>query len=713
MFPASQPPAAHDRLELWGGHECTVNRLRDGWHDQTLLGGHQDRPGDLDLFAELGIRSLRYPALWERMAPGGGPTCDFGWTDRRLERIHQLGMQPILTLCHHGSGPPGTDLLQDNFAPGLAAHAAAVAARYPWVRDWTPVNEPLTTARFSALYGFWWPHACDERAFWLALLNETDATRLSMQAIRRVNPRARLVQTDDLGFCHATLPLQSAADFQNQRRWMGWDLLCGRVLPGHALWDRLVHQGFEQRLRAIAADPCPPDLLGINHYLSSERFMDHRVERHPHRSQADRHVSLHHGVPLVDVDAVRNRDEGVLGLPALLRQAWERYRLPIAVTECHNGATREAQARWFLDIWRGVQTLRDEGVDVRAVTAWALLGSHDWNRMVTRFDGHYEPGVWDVRSGTPRPTLMVAVLRALAGGRAPDHPALAEPGWWRGPQRLLHAPESVRPRFERSPGQAGQGPSPLLLVADDSPLAQLAARTLQLRGLPWARCQGDLQDSLRRWRPWAVLDARDREGLAGPRRREPHPHGPRSSVARQCVDAGVPCALFTSAFGPGLSAEALALPGVLVARTGPVELPWDRRALSVQLLARLDAGQPVQVSSAPWHRVYGPDLVGAVLDLLLDGAAGPVNFFPREHWTEADWARALAAMAACDLSLVEETGHADGLAPAYPGDGAALSLMPPASTVLERLVREVRLARSEGIAAVELPDDDTRAGEAG
>ena len=60
-------------------------------------------------------------------------------------------------LVHHGSGPAGTDLLDEGFAEGLARFARAVAERFPWVEDWTPVNEPLTTARFSALYGHWYP----------------------------------------------------------------------------------------------------------------------------------------------------------------------------------------------------------------------------------------------------------------------------------------------------------------------------------------------------------------------------------------------------------------------------------------------------------------------------------------------------------------------------------------------------------------------------
>jgi dTDP-4-dehydrorhamnose reductase len=72
-------------------------------------------------------------------------------------------------------------------------------------------------------------------------------------------------------------------------------------------------------------------------------------------------------------------------------------------------------------------------MDLRAVTAWALLGSFDWNRMVTRVAGHYEPGVFDVRGGQPRPTLMAPVLRDLAAGREPSAPVLACPAGGTGP----------------------------------------------------------------------------------------------------------------------------------------------------------------------------------------------------------------------------------------------------------------------------------------
>ena len=77
-------------LELWGGHECTVNRLGASFMDQTILSGHQDRLSDLDLFADLGLKALRYPVLWERTAPARPQEYDWRWSDERLGRLREL-----------------------------------------------------------------------------------------------------------------------------------------------------------------------------------------------------------------------------------------------------------------------------------------------------------------------------------------------------------------------------------------------------------------------------------------------------------------------------------------------------------------------------------------------------------------------------------------------------------------------------------------------
>src|SRR5688500_10253544 len=170
-------------MELWAGPECTVNRVGGTYHDQIERTGHATRLDDLDRFAALGVRALRYPVLWERTAPDGPASARWAWPDERLARLRALGIRPIVGLVHHGSGPTHTSLVAPSFAAGLTVFARAVAERYPWVEDYTPVNEPLTTARFSGLYGHWYPHGRDDRTFARALLVQCRAVAQAMAAI--------------------------------------------------------------------------------------------------------------------------------------------------------------------------------------------------------------------------------------------------------------------------------------------------------------------------------------------------------------------------------------------------------------------------------------------------------------------------------------------------------------------------------------------------
>ena len=154
-MPVSTSPPNDSVLQLWGGLECTVNRIHDCYFSQVERNGHAHRGDDIARFGSLGIQSIRYPILWERTAPGGVAGADWSWADERLAALQHAGITPIAGLVHHGSGPIHTSLLDPAFASGLAQFAGAVAARYPWLEYYTQVNEPLTTARFSALYGLW------------------------------------------------------------------------------------------------------------------------------------------------------------------------------------------------------------------------------------------------------------------------------------------------------------------------------------------------------------------------------------------------------------------------------------------------------------------------------------------------------------------------------------------------------------------------------
>ena len=156
-------------------------------------------------------------------------------------------MRPIVGLLHHGFGPRWVDARAPEFPEQLAHYARMVAERYPWVDAYTPINEPLTTARFSGLYGHWYPHARDSATFARLFVSQLSATARAMREIRRVNPDAQLVQTEDLGKVAGTAALAAQCEFENERRWLTWDILCGRMTREHACWNYLRGAGREHR----------------------------------------------------------------------------------------------------------------------------------------------------------------------------------------------------------------------------------------------------------------------------------------------------------------------------------------------------------------------------------------------------------------------------------------------------------------------------------
>lgn len=654
------------KLEMWAGAECSVVRVGDRYVDQQELTGHTRRRGDLDRLAGLGVRAVRQPVLWER-AP------EWGRIDEQLGRLRELRIRPIVGLVHHGSGPKHTNLLEDSFVRGLADFAGQVAERHPWIGDYTPVNEPLTTARFSALYGHWYPHARSDAAFLRALVVECSAVREAMRAIRRVTPHARLVQTEDLGTTFSTRALAYQARFENQRRFASLDLLTGRMGTRHALRRYFARNGVdEETLHSFLVDPCPPDIIGLNHYVTSDRFLDERLTRYPVHTRGGNGRDAY-----ADVEAVRVRGAGIPGHHALLELLWKRYRIPLAITEAHLGCAPEEQIRWLVEAWNAAMEAREAGIDVRAVTAWSAFGATDWDSLLTEARGHYEPGLFDVRSDAVRPTALARVTRDLATRGATDHPLASEPGWWRRSTRLLY------PSFGRAlcarPASAGR---PIAITGANGTLGRAIARVAEERGLPvirLARTDLDVMDARRvatmldEHRPWAVINAagyvRVDDAEADARACTRLNTEAAEVLASACATRGVRFATYSSdlvfdgtkgtpyvesdrprplgVYGSSKAdAERLVLArdaSALVIRTSAFFGPWDAANFVHVALSELSAGRvfraPVDVVVSP---TYVPDLADATLTLLVDGTSGIVHLASAGAITWYELARAAA-----------------------------------------------------------------------
>ncbi len=633
-------------MEIWGGIECTLNRVRERYHDQLDRSGHLHRLGDLALIAGLGIRKLRYPVQWERVQPLSSAQFDWTFPDYRLAELQELGVEPIVGLLHHGSGPRWTNLLDPNFPRQLADFALAVAERFPHVRDFTPVNEPLTTARFSALYGHWFPHRADDRSFAQALLNQVEGTMRAMDMIRTVRPDARLIQTEDIAKVLSTPQLAYQANFENARRWITFDMLAGRFGEHHPLWSFLLASGASERqMRFIADHSCCVDVLGANYYVTSERWLDEDVAAHPPESHGGNGRNRY-----ADVAAVRGCPDQVSGIERITEEVWTRYRLPLAITECHLGCTREEQVRWLMEAVQAAQNLEAKGAEIEAVTAWALLGAFDWNSLVTAEVGTYEPGAFDVRSGIPRPTLLARAIGDLTVGRCFDHPVLRTPGWWHRPECLVPGPPAT---FSSHAGP------PILVLGGAGNLARTLRRVCESRGLACrnlSRHEADVCDvtTLRRClqehQPWAVVNASgytlvDEAEADRERCFEVNEIGARNAAA-VCAEAGLPYVAFSSDLvfdgqksDPYLESDRTSPISVygeskamgeraileahrqsLVIRTSALFDPWSASHFAAQVLMQNDS-----LLVLPEGRIsptYTVDLCQGMLDLLLDGESG-------------------------------------------------------------------------------------------
>lgn len=494
-----------------------------------------------------------------------------------------------------------------------------------------------------------------------------------MARIRRVNPAAQLIQTEDLGKTFSVPELAYQADFDNQRRWLTFDLLGDRVDPAHPLWNHLTGLDLDEpMLRRFIEEPCPPDVLGLNYYVTGERFLDHRIERYPPRTHGGngRHA-------YADIEAVRVLDDGISGPAALVREAWDRYLLPIAITEAHLGCTSEEQVRWLAEVWNAARALERGGVDIRAVTAWSLLGTYDWHCLLTRQEGLYEPGVFDVRGPTPRPTALAATVTDLIRHRRPTHPLAEQPGWWRRQPRLHYpavsgtAAGNARHRARTRTASA----APVLLIIGPGDQLELAlAEACSVRGIPAQLSPGALTvadepalaEDLRRRKVWAVIDATpgDRLEPLPPVVRSPRHQDVRAAatLAAVCDRLGIRLLTFSSdqVFDgtkprPYLESDPItprsargrhhaaieravlaAHSEALIVRTSPVFGHRDLEAFArwaADMSHELPAAAADQATTS---LTYAPDLITACLDFLIDGEQGIMHLANAGTLTWAD-----------------------------------------------------------------------------
>jgi beta-glucosidase/6-phospho-beta-glucosidase/beta-galactosidase len=378
--------------------------------DEYELTEHYERlDEDLGLFAELGLDSVRYGIPWHRINPAPG-VWDFSWADRPLERLLDLGIQPVVDLVHYGL--PGwieRAYLHPDYPEFVAEYAARTAERYRGrIHTYTPLNEPRVTAWYCGRLGWWPPFARSWRGFASVMLAVCRGIVRTVERLRAIDPQIVSVHVDATDLYETTAPeLLAEAARRQEMVFLALDLVSGRVRPGHALHDWLLANGatpadlqwFEQRAVSL-------DVVGINLY---PLFSQKRLVRS--RAGGLRMTMRYASATIVD---------------RLAELYAQRYGTAIFISETASEGSVARRRKWLDDSVQATARVRARGVPLVGYTWWPLFALVTWGyREGKKSPAQYlkQMGLWDLRhdaSGLRRErTSLVDRYRELvAGGSA-------------------------------------------------------------------------------------------------------------------------------------------------------------------------------------------------------------------------------------------------------------------------------------------------------
>ncbi|WP_255953258.1 family 1 glycosylhydrolase [Streptomyces odontomachi] len=355
---------------------------------------------DLSRAADAGAGMIRWGIPWYLVEPSPG-TFDWEWTDRVVAHLSDLGLRCMVDLMHYGT-PLWLDnqFLNHRYPDAVAAYAEAAAVRYRGVLDcWTPLNEPIINAVYCGEQGTWPPYLRGEDGFVKIVTQLAKGMVLTQQRIAAAQPEATFVHVD-AGFRWTGQWPAGAREHLEERRFLGLDLITGRVDADHPMRDHLTAHGVtEAELAWFTENAVTPDVIGVNYY--------------PAFTTAHRNAGTGELTP---------EEAGTDGLVDLLHTYATRYEQPLFLSETSRGGSVEERLAWLEESVALVHRLREEGMPLVGYTWFPFFALVDWlyresTEPVDRW--LVQMGLYDLKRDAGailrrEPTALVDRFRALA-----------------------------------------------------------------------------------------------------------------------------------------------------------------------------------------------------------------------------------------------------------------------------------------------------------
>lgn len=316
---------------------------------------------DFDLVAETGVKAVRWGIPWYRVQPAPD-RWDWEWTDQALDYLVNVkGITPIIDLVHYGT-PLWLDnsFINADYPQLVSEYASAVVRRYKsLVRYYTPLNEPMVNADMCGNKAEWPPYLSGDDGYIKLTLAIAKGIVLTTQAIRAERPEAITVQVEALW--HAFTKSESFKQrvaHNNARQYLCFDLTTGRVSDDYFLANYLRCHGVNDAdLEWFRRNAVGFDFFGANFYPWS-------------------YGELRQG-PDGSARYVTGENSGHK-IAVVIREAYERYRMPIIITETSANADIPGRMQWMDETIDTVRALRVQGIPVVGYTWFPLFTMVDW-----------------------------------------------------------------------------------------------------------------------------------------------------------------------------------------------------------------------------------------------------------------------------------------------------------------------------------------------
>lgn len=377
--------------------------LPPGTADFTVASDHYHRvEEDVALLAELGLRAYRFSVAWTRVIPDGDGAVNpagLAFYHRMIDALLATGIEPIVTMYHF-------DLPQALQRQGGWSNRATVDAfeRYARilvhefgdkVRYWLTINEQNVMIMFPGALGLEASAGSDPGA---ARYQQNHhmlvAQARAMLAVHELSDVAQAGPAPNIACVYPASPnpldVVAAEDFSAIRNWLYLDAAVhGRYNP--TAWAYLRQRGWTPQIAPGDMDTlaaAQPDFVAFNYY-TSHTVGAAQGDDTDFGGSTDQHllvgeVGVYRGVDnphLVKNDFGWEMDP--VGFRITLRQLYDRYRLPLLVTENGLGGDDVLEEDgsvhdpYRIDFLRQhidqIQLAVTDGVDVLGYCPWSAI----------------------------------------------------------------------------------------------------------------------------------------------------------------------------------------------------------------------------------------------------------------------------------------------------------------------------------------------------